>query len=161
MPYFQSFELIRVPYPSHYAYLNAFTRARPLIHIVNIGSLASLAPVGGLALYCATKFSVRGYSIVAAQGLKPHGVSVSLVMPDAVQTPMLDLQRGYDEAAMTFSRRQSLTVNEVSRAIIHKVLVRKPLEFTIPTGRGVLAKVANTAPGIAGNFWAPGCGHAD
>ncbi len=65
-------------------------------HIINIGSLASLAPVPGLSLYCASKFAVRGFTLAAA--LEPcarHGVAVTLVMPDAVETPMLDKQVDY------------------------------------------------------------------
>lgn len=33
--YYQSFELIRVPYPSKYGYLNAFTLPTPFSHICN------------------------------------------------------------------------------------------------------------------------------
>ena len=37
--------------------------------IINIGSLASLAPVPGLCLYSASKFAVRGFSLATAQEL--------------------------------------------------------------------------------------------
>jgi NADP-dependent 3-hydroxy acid dehydrogenase YdfG len=43
-------------------------------HIVNIGSLASLAPVPGLSLYSASKFAVRGFTLAAATELRDHGV---------------------------------------------------------------------------------------
>lgn len=33
--YYQSFELVRVPYPSKYAYLNAFTAPTPFVHLTN------------------------------------------------------------------------------------------------------------------------------
>src|SRR5579871_3360089 len=56
-------------------------------HIVNIGSLASLAPVPGLSLYSASKFAVRGFTLAAATELRRHGVAVTLIMPDAVDTP--------------------------------------------------------------------------
>lgn len=118
-------------------------------HIVNVGSLASLAPVGGLSLYAASKFGVRGFSLAAAQDLEPHGVSVSLVMPDAVDTPMLDKQVGYDEAAMTFSGSRALTVDEVAAAIVGQVLRNKPLELTIPASRGRLARLVNVVPDAA------------
>lgn len=118
-------------------------------HIVNFGSLASLAAVPGLCLYSASKFAVRGFSLAAAAELKPHGVAVTVVMPDAVQTPMLDLQVDYEEAAMTFSGDAPLTVDDIESAIVKRVLPRRPMELTIPLGRGLLARAANTAPAAA------------
>jgi len=118
-------------------------------HIINIGSLASLAPVPGLPLYSASKFAVRGFSLSAAGELEPFGVHVSLVMPDAVQTPMLDKQVDYKEAALTFSGSKPLTVDDIERVIFDKVLTDKPIEVAIPTSRGLLAKIANTAPQLA------------
>lgn len=118
-------------------------------HIVNVGSLASLAPVPGLPLYCASKFAVRGFTLSAAVELAEIGIAVSLVMPDAVETPMLDLQRDRDEAALTFSGSRPLTADEVARAITETVLKKRPLEITLPPSRGALARVASTAPDLS------------
>src|SRR6185295_6401487 len=101
-------------------------------HIVNIGSLASLSPVPGLSLYVASKFAVRGFTLSAAMELREHGVSVTLIMPDAVETPMLDKQVAYKEAAMTFSGQRPLTVHDIERLIVDTVLPYKPLEAAIP-----------------------------
>ena len=118
-------------------------------HIVNVGSLASLAAAPGLALYSASKFAVRGFSIASAQELEPHGVAVSLLMPDAVKTPMLDLQVDFPQAALTFSGDRALTVEDISRVLIEHVLPERPLEVTVPLGRGVLARFADALPGVA------------
>jgi 3-oxoacyl-[acyl-carrier protein] reductase len=118
-------------------------------HIVNIGSLASLAAAPGLALYSSSKFAVRGFSLASAQELVAHGVAVSLVMPDAVQTPMLDLQVHYPQAALTFSGAKALTVDDISRVLLEHVLPERPLEVTLPLGRGVLARFADALPGMA------------
>jgi 3-oxoacyl-[acyl-carrier protein] reductase len=118
-------------------------------HIVNIGSLASLAPVPGLSLYSASKFAVRGFTLAAAMELAAHGVAVTLVMPDAVETPMLDKQVAYEEAAMTFSGSRALTVEDVERVIVETVLPARPMEVTIPLSRGLLARVASTVPALA------------
>ncbi len=118
-------------------------------HIVNLGSLASLSPVPGLALYAASKFGVRGYSLSVAHELKRAGVAVSVVCPDAVQTPMLDLQKSYEEAALTFSGARSLTAEEVARAVVERVLTERPLELALPRSRGLLAKLAGLWPGVA------------
>ena len=118
-------------------------------HIVNIGSLASLAPVPGLSLYSASKFAVRGFTLAAATELRSRGVAVTLIMPDAVETPMLDKQVGQHEAALTFSGSKALTVQDIARLILDRVLPDRPLEVTIPQGRGLLARIANTAPEVA------------
>jgi 3-oxoacyl-[acyl-carrier protein] reductase len=118
-------------------------------HIVNIGSLASLAPVPGLSLYSASKFAVRGFTLAAATELRPRGVAMTLIMPDAVETPMLEKQIEKEEAALTFSGARPLTVGDIARMILDHVLPHRPLEVTIPQGRGLLARAANTAPELA------------
>lgn len=117
-------------------------------HIINIGSLASLAAAPGLALYSASKFAVRGFSIACAQELQPFGVAVSLVMPDAVKTPMLELQVDYPQAALTFSGSRALTVDDISRVLLDTVLPERPLEVTVPLGRGLMARFADALPGL-------------
>lgn len=118
-------------------------------HVVNIASMAALAPIPGLGLYSASKFAVRAFSIAAAQELRPKGIYVSVVCPDAVQTPMLELQKKYDSAALTFSGRKILTVEEVTQAIIRKVIPNRPIETFLPAQRGWLARFADVFPGAA------------
>ncbi|MBK9756891.1 MAG: SDR family oxidoreductase [Nannocystis sp.] len=118
-------------------------------HIINIASLAALAPIPGISLYSASKYAVRGFSLAAAQELRPRGVAVSVVCPDAVQTPMLDLQVGYKEAALTFSGSRILSVADVADAIVHRVLPRRPLELHLPRSRALLARLADLFPGTA------------
>lgn len=115
-------------------------------HIINIASLASLAPIPGIALYSASKYAVRANSLAAAEELRHHGVAVTTICPDAVQTPMLDHQIAYPEAALTFSAPRFLTVEEVSRVILGKVLRRRPLLVTIPRWRGWLARFVDLFP---------------
>ncbi len=118
-------------------------------HIINVASLAALAPVPGLALYCASKYAVRGYSLAVAQELRPRGIAVTVVCPDAVQTPMLEIQRGVEAAELTFSGPRVLRPQEVSDAIL-KALERAPLEVLLPPSRGWLAKLADLVPASAG-----------
>ena len=115
-------------------------------HIVNIGSLASLTPVPGMSLYSASKFAVRGFTLAAATELAEHGVAVTLVMPDAVDTPMLDKQIPYEEAALTFSGNRPLTVEDIESLIVDHVLPHRPLEAALPFSRAILARLANALP---------------
>lgn len=122
-------------------------------HIVNVASLAALAPVPGLAMYCATKYAVRGYSLSMALELADRGVAVSVICPDAVATPMLDVQRDVEAAAMTFSGPRELSPQDVSDAIV-KALADRPLEVLLPPSRGWMAKAADLAP-VSGKVLGP------
>jgi 3-oxoacyl-[acyl-carrier protein] reductase len=116
-------------------------------HIINVASLAALAPIPGISVYSASKFAVRGFSLAAAQELEPRGVRVSVVCPDAVDTPMVDYQLDHAAAALTFSGPRILTTDEVARAIIG-LLDRPRLELVIPWRRGLLAKTSTLLPGF-------------
>lgn len=116
-------------------------------HIINIGSLASLSPVPGLSLYAASKFAVRGFSLSVALELADKCVAVTVVLPDAVQTPMLDLQKPRPEAALTFSGGRVLTPADIEATLI-EVMRTRPLEVAIPSSRGALARFASAMPGL-------------
>lgn len=118
-------------------------------HIVNIASLAGIAPVPGIGLYSASKFAVRGFSLSLAQELRSQGVSVSVVCPDAIETPMLTLQEDYEEAVLTFSGNRTLTVSEVADAIIDRALNKGDIEIMIPPVRGWLSKASNAIPQVS------------
>lgn len=118
-------------------------------HIINIASLAGVAPIPGIALYSASKFAVRGFTLALAQELKPSGVHVSVICPDAIETPMLTLQEGYEEAALTFSGSKTLTVDDIADAVFNKVLKKKALEVTLPDLRGWVAKVGSAFPSVS------------
>ena len=113
--------------------------------IVNMGSLAALAPVPGLALYSASKFAVRGFSLAADLELEPRGVRVSVVCPDAVDTPMVDYQLDHPAAALTFSGSRILTTDEVARATMSLLGKPRP-QLVVPWSRGVLARSSMLLP---------------
>ncbi len=117
--------------------------------IINIASLAGVAPIPGISLYSTTKFAVRGFSLALAQELQPFHVDVSVICPDAIETPMLDLQEDYEEASLTFSGAHTLTVKDIGDAVFNRVLTKRPVEVLIPSYRGWLAKLGNTVPGVS------------
>lgn len=122
-------------------------------HIINVSSLAGLAPVSGLSLYVASKFAVRGFSLSVAAELRHFGVDVSVICPDLVNTPMLDLQLNYpEEAKLTFSGPSTvLQPEDIVREILQ--LMQKPkLQVSVPTSRGLLAKIAGAWPAFAEIF---------
>ena len=121
-------------------------------HIVNVASIAAISHVPGLSAYCASKHAVRGFSLAIAHELARHGVAVTVVCPDAVETPMLTLQEAYPEAAMTFGGRRALTLEEVEHALL-RAMRDRPLEVLLDvpgSGRGVGARLANMFPRLTG-----------
>ncbi len=58
-------------------------------HIVNITSIAGLAPGAGSGFYAASKFAVEGMSQSLAQEVAPLGIKVTLVEPGAFRTDFL------------------------------------------------------------------------
>lgn len=115
-------------------------------HIINIASLAALSPVPGLSIYSASKFAVRGYTLGIAMELADKGIAVTAVCPDAVQTPMLDIQKGREQAALTFSGPRALSAEEVVDAIVGPVWHKRPMELTLPAWRGATALAASVFP---------------
>ncbi|MCE9597210.1 MAG: SDR family oxidoreductase [Spirochaetia bacterium] len=120
-------------------------------HIINIASLAGIAGIPGISAYSASKHAVRGFTLAASQELRAKGVYVTVICPDAVQTPMLDLQKDYAEAALTFSGGKVLTPADVEGAI-RTALLKKSREITIPGSRGMLAKIASAFPAFTSTF---------
>ena len=58
-------------------------------HLVNVSSAAGLVALPWHAAYSASKFGLRGLSEVLRFDLARHGIGVSLVVPGAVNTPLV------------------------------------------------------------------------
>jgi len=55
----------------------------------SISTWRKVAGFEPLAIYCATKFTVRALTQTAALALKPHGITVNAYAPGAVNTPLM------------------------------------------------------------------------
>jgi 3-oxoacyl-[acyl-carrier protein] reductase len=119
--------------------------------IINFASLAGVAPIHGLALYSASKYAVRGFSLAITPEMKTKGITVSVICPDLVNTNMLTLQLDYKAAALTFSGSKPLTVNDIEKAVFEKALLKKKAEILVPPSRGFTAKIGNFFPTVG--FW--------
>lgn len=77
--------------------------ARGCGHIVNVASLGGLVTMPTLAGYSTTKFGVVGLTETMQHELKPLGISITLVCPGNVRTPIIDhiVVRGYDRKKLT------------------------------------------------------------
>jgi NAD(P)-dependent dehydrogenase (short-subunit alcohol dehydrogenase family) len=64
-------------------------RAQGSGHIVNLSSIAGIAPGAGSGLYAAAKFALEGMSESLAQEVGPLGIRVTVVEPGAFRTDFL------------------------------------------------------------------------
>jgi NAD(P)-dependent dehydrogenase (short-subunit alcohol dehydrogenase family) len=119
-------------------------------HVVNIASLAGLAPVPGEAVYAATKHAVMGLSLSTLADLRvagERGIHISCVCPDGMWTPMLFDRLDDPGAAMSFSGKL-LQPGEVAD-LVERVLDRPRPVATSPRWRGAQARAFDLTPRLA------------
>jgi 3-oxoacyl-[acyl-carrier protein] reductase len=118
-------------------------------HIINVASLAGVAPAAGNVLYTAAKSGVRAASIASAIELREHGVHVTVVCPGVVDTPLIahHVDRP-EENALTYSTDVMLTVEDIE-AVLLEAMEKKPLEINLPAGQARMAKLASAFPEMA------------
>lgn len=124
-------------------------------HIINVASLAGLSPTPGNSLYSAAKGGLRNAAIAAAIEWRKQGVSVTVISPDLVDTPIMQkhLDTGGDEVALTYSG-VTLTVFDLEKAF-WKAMREKPLEINLPRWRGWLTKLNHLNPSLMCLFYEP------
>lgn len=75
--------------------LNVIRKVMPYLrkqqsgHIINLSSIAGIAPATGWAVYAASKFAVIGLSEVLADDVRSFGIKVTVVAPGAFRTSFL------------------------------------------------------------------------
>ena len=124
-------------------------RARGHGQIVNVVSLAGLVAAPGEAVYSASKHAAIGFSLATLADLRVAGISgidICCVCPDGIWTPMLHDKLEDPNAAASFSG-VLLQPPEVAAAVESLLDNPRPV-LAIPRRRGVLARVADLAPGL-------------
>lgn len=115
-------------------------------HIVNIASLAALTPLPGEAVYCASKYGVRGFSLSVALELRRTPLRVSLIHPDMVNTPMMAYEVTHAGAPLAFSGT-ILNPQDIADAVVQAVQTGKR-EIMVPRTRGWLTTLGELVPGL-------------
>lgn len=116
-------------------------------HILNIGSMSSLTPSPGLAVYGATKHGVLGYSLSLAGELRraSRPITVSTLCPDAIAGDMTKAVAHDPAAGLLFSAGNQLTLDAVADAALAQ-LDRKQLVRTLPAYRAALVHLLRPFP---------------
>jgi NAD(P)-dependent dehydrogenase (short-subunit alcohol dehydrogenase family) len=115
--------------------------------IVNIGSLAGRRgspPLGG---YAATKFALVGLTEALRVELFGSGIHVSLIMPGAIDTPMI--RANETQQAPRFAEIfRPMPARWVTWAVIAAITLRLA-EVDVPPGAAAVEKLAALFPGVS------------
>jgi NAD(P)-dependent dehydrogenase (short-subunit alcohol dehydrogenase family) len=106
-------------------------------HVVNVASLAGKFPLKGLAVYNASKYAVVGLTAATRLEMAPHGVTLTAVLPSAVDT---DLASGLDMRPIP-----KVTPERVAEAVVDSVRSRAG-EIAVPSYVGALAAGTHLVP---------------
>lgn len=102
------------------------------------GAIISVASVAGLVavdpVYSATKFGLRGFSLSLRREVRQSGISVSLVSPGFIRTPL------------TAARRERMPGPEVVARAIAGLVSRPRREVIVPGYYGAAVLVERIAP---------------
>jgi len=116
-------------------------------HLINIGSLSSLAPVPGLAVYGATKHGVLGFT-ESLQGdlmLDDIPITVHCMCPDGADTELVRGEAHQADSAIIWSAPRMLSAQEVADRTVALLDGNKLVEV-IPRYRGWQARAAAMTP---------------
>lgn len=116
--------------------------ARRSGHIVNVASMAGLAPFPGVAVYCATKHAVVGLSTSIQQEFEREGVHVTAIAPSFVNTELVSgLTPSWIVRQIGF-----IEPEDVAKAIVDSVAKGKSGVKTVPNISGAILKVTSPLP---------------
>ena len=111
------------------------------MHLINMASLSSLAPVPGLTVYGATKHGVLGFSEALHGDLLAAGVPITVhaVCPDSADTDLIRERAHEHDSAIIWSAPRLLSAEEVAGEVVG-LLDSKRLVHVIPRWRGWVAR---------------------
>jgi short-subunit dehydrogenase len=113
--------------------------------IVNVASLAGRFPLDGEAVYSASKFGLRAFSIALAEELRETALTVSLVSPGPIDTGFI-MDHIEEVPDMVFSQPMS-SADDIAEAVLACATDGKR-ERAIPAASGVLATAGYLMPGL-------------
>ncbi len=107
-------------------------------HLVNVSSAAGLFGLPWHGAYSASKFGLRGLSEVLRYDLRRHKITVSVVVPGGVDTPLTSTIEvaGVDTSSKRFQklqgrfRKRAVTPEQAAEAIIRGVIAKRYLIYT-------------------------------
>jgi short-subunit dehydrogenase len=121
-----SLEVMRVNYDGALCTINPILpamKARGRGHIAIIGSLAARPALPSSPAYSASKAALETYAYALAGSLRGSGVTVSIISPGYIESPMTDQVVGPKPFLMTADKAASIIKRELARK---KLVIRFP-----------------------------------
>lgn len=125
-------------------------QATPGSTLINVASCAGLFGAPKMAIYCATKFAVRGLSEALDAEWSRHGIAVRCIMPWFVDTPILQAgSQGSNEKIADSIRAGGSEVYTVEEAagVIYDSVASSELHHIVGKAGKRLRLVARFMPG--------------
>lgn len=97
-------------------------------YILNVSSIAGLAPMPFMSAYSASKAYVLNFGLALSEELRDTGVSVTTSLPGPIRTKFL-LRNGFEDARWTRSPDRLLDPEVVAQEAIRALFARKALVF--------------------------------
>jgi len=104
--------------------------ARSSGHVVNVSSYAGKAPIPGLSMYCASKTALAALSETVRQEIEGSGVTLSVVLPSAVDT---ELSSGI---SFPFEKYAKVSPEQVAEAVVRTIGKKRKREVVVPRWLG-------------------------
>lgn len=122
-------------------------------HIVNVASVMSFVSVGTKAMYCASKFAIRGFSAALDAELRGTRVRITTVCPGAVRTRLVENGRDVNperqkvEAALL--QKWGVPPERVARKIARVIETRRSGCVTVGADAAMVRVLSRLFPGSA------------
>lgn len=114
--------------------------------IIFMNSLGGIFPLKNSALYSASKYGLRGFSLSLAMELRPKKIYVSSIYPGAINTAMLHNEMRNGGSLLNFCS-PPLPIDVVCKTVM-KALRKKELEYYIPKWSGLQTKLLMLKPSV-------------
>jgi short-subunit dehydrogenase len=112
--------------------------------VVTLCSLGGLLPLAECPGYSASKFGLRGLMLSLAQRTPETGVTISLINPTSVDTPMLRLEARNNGSPLNFLD-EPLTAAQVAEQAVAQ-LKKRAVETDFPASAGWAIRLAMLMP---------------
>lgn len=118
-------------------------------HIVNTASVGGFLAYPQMAIYCATKFAVIGYSDALRMELAPKGIGVSVLCPGKVRTNLAEADRlrpiglgrtGGSSKVLSGDMEDGMDPQQVGDCVVRGIRENAAYIFTHPEFRARLQK---------------------
>jgi short-subunit dehydrogenase len=120
---------------------------RPESHVLNVGSVLGLAVMPKVALYCASKHGLVGFSETLRVEYGRHGLGVTTLCPGFVRTALIDQASAVGAPLRQPPRILCVTPDQIARAAVAGIERNRRRVMVDPVGRWLRGAIA-VAPGV-------------